>query len=181
MMTTTELIKLLQDREFGGATGRPREISFYINDSFFIPDPKIEVCGSGDGLFTTLELNLVTDKQVKHQDTTSFERYDEGIFCYECGKSFPENEFKTFAKHFKHCPNCGRNVTKIAINIDNTTDTGNKAVVTDEQVQHLINLLGRVVSDCRLAWNESIMDWEWEYALEASQLLQELQNKSTDN
>lgn len=42
VMNTTELIDLLKKHEFGGVTGRPREISFYAN-KLFIPDPKIRV------------------------------------------------------------------------------------------------------------------------------------------
>lgn len=178
-MNTTELIKLLKSYEFGGATGKPREISFYINDSFFISDPKIEVCGSGDGLFTTLELNITTDRKIKQQDETHFETYDEGIFCYECGKSFPTDEFKTFAKHFKHCPNCGRKVSWVSTDIygKNNSDTKDEISVTPKQLEHLITLLEKAITDCRLAWNGTEMDWEWEYALEAKQLLQELKNK----
>lgn len=47
-MTTTELIKLLQDLEFGGS-GRPREISFFVGKKF-IPNPDIKFEGSGDGI-----------------------------------------------------------------------------------------------------------------------------------
>ena len=50
-MTTTELIKLLQQLE-KGASGRSREISFYYENKKgkrkFIPSPEIEFDGSGD-------------------------------------------------------------------------------------------------------------------------------------
>lgn len=51
-MTTTELIDVLQRLE-KGVSGRSREISFYIGEGCeaqFIPSPKIEVNGTGDGV-----------------------------------------------------------------------------------------------------------------------------------
>lgn len=59
-MNTTELIALLKKNEFGGATGRPREISFRFRD-MMIADPDIEVVGTGDGLITDIELELVQE------------------------------------------------------------------------------------------------------------------------
>ena len=59
-MTTTKLIALLKKNEFGGATGRPREISFRFRD-MLIADPDIEVVGTGDGLITDIELELVQE------------------------------------------------------------------------------------------------------------------------
>ena len=59
-MTTTELIALLKKNEFGGSTGRPREISFRFRD-MMIADPDIEVVGTGDGLITDIELELVQE------------------------------------------------------------------------------------------------------------------------
>lgn len=60
-MTTTELIKILQRLEFGGATNRPREITFWTGTeeggdirSF----EKIEISSTGDGLLTTIDFNL---------------------------------------------------------------------------------------------------------------------------
>lgn len=109
-MTTTELIKLLHSNEHGGVTGRSREISFYINGKHFINEPKITIAGSGDGLFTTLELNLITDRDFKAQEYTYWSNYEKGVFCIECGHDFDNIEFARFAKFFKHCPNCGRKI-----------------------------------------------------------------------
>ena len=109
-MTTTELIELLKANEHGGATGRAREISFYINGKNFINEPKISIAGSGDGLFTTLELNLDTDKEFRQMDYTSWGKYEKGIYCVECGETFDDKEFLKFVKYLKHCPNCGRKV-----------------------------------------------------------------------
>ena len=182
-MTTTELIRLLTEREFGGATGRPREISLYINDRLFIPEPEIKICGSGDGLFTTLELNITTDKDVRLYDPnehTYFEQYEDGLFCYECGQSFPKNEFKTYAKYFRHCPNCGRKVTRINLDgpdVENTTQSTD-IQLTSIQIKKLIQLVQKAAENCMLIWNENQMDWEWQYASEAKKLLAEISNNS---
>lgn len=55
-MTTTELIKLLKENEFGGATGRPREVYICVGDNVFETD--IESVDVGDGLFTELFLTV---------------------------------------------------------------------------------------------------------------------------
>ena len=56
-MTTTELIELLKKYERGGATGRPRELMFEVDDRIIDTDG-IEVTGSGDGLMSELYLSL---------------------------------------------------------------------------------------------------------------------------
>lgn len=56
-MTTSELISFLKKYEFGGATGRPREVSFDYH-GLFIPTPTIDVDSTGDGLFTEICLGL---------------------------------------------------------------------------------------------------------------------------
>lgn len=61
-MTTTDMIKLLQSIE-KGASGRSREISFYIGE-LFIASPDIKIKGTGDGIAgAELTLNIEsTDK-----------------------------------------------------------------------------------------------------------------------
>ena len=73
-MTTTELIALLKKNELGGATGRPREISFRFRD-MMIADPDIEVVGTGDGLITDIELELVQedDSRIYFSDGEEYE------------------------------------------------------------------------------------------------------------
>lgn len=66
-MTTTKLIELLKQNEFGGATGRPREISFTVNGRF-IPEPTISVNSSGDGLFSELGLELRSEKEYEETE-----------------------------------------------------------------------------------------------------------------
>lgn len=60
-MTTTKLIELLKTYEFGGATGRPREISFKYKNSF-LAEPDIVVDSTGDGMFTEITLGLKNGK-----------------------------------------------------------------------------------------------------------------------
>ena len=76
-MTTTELIALLQSKEFGGATGRSRDINIYIrngdgsetwvmdNDSHFI------VTGTGDGMLgTNIDLTIINSRTLKEEEPT---------------------------------------------------------------------------------------------------------------
>lgn len=57
-MTTTDLIRVLKQNEFGGATGKPREISFKTEKGYiFTPD--IVVSSTGDGLVTEICLELI--------------------------------------------------------------------------------------------------------------------------
>jgi hypothetical protein len=58
-MTTTELIKLLQDNEKGGITHRSREISLTVNGRY-IPTPKITLSSTGDGILGP-EIDLDVD------------------------------------------------------------------------------------------------------------------------
>ena len=58
MMTTTELIKLLKDNEFGGATGRPREVNIIIPGYGFIAEPEFSVDSADDGLYTAICLSV---------------------------------------------------------------------------------------------------------------------------
>lgn len=76
-MTTTELIALLQSKEFGGATGRVRDINIYIrngdgsetwvmdNDSHFI------VTGAGDGMLSTdIDLTIINSRTLREEEPT---------------------------------------------------------------------------------------------------------------
>lgn len=48
-MTTTELIKILQDNEKGGISHKSRNISLYINGRC-MPNPQISLSSTGDGI-----------------------------------------------------------------------------------------------------------------------------------
>ena len=48
-MTTTDLIKLLQENELGGISKRPREISLTVNGRY-MPYPIITLSSTGDGI-----------------------------------------------------------------------------------------------------------------------------------
>lgn len=67
-MTTTDLIKLLQDIE-KGASGRSREISFYIegiNGTVFVYHPEIVISSTGDGyLGSMLSLLVKTNEELE--------------------------------------------------------------------------------------------------------------------
>ncbi len=61
MNTTTDLIKFLKEHEFGGATGRPRELNFWIEDRHG-ESRKITLdtsnFGYGDGLVTDIDFHF---------------------------------------------------------------------------------------------------------------------------
>lgn len=48
-MTTTELIKILQDNEKGGISHKSRQISMIVNGRY-LPDPQITLSSTGDGI-----------------------------------------------------------------------------------------------------------------------------------
>ena len=55
-MTTTELIEFLQKHQYGGATGRPREVYICVGDEIY--ETEIEDYSTGDGLVTELYITL---------------------------------------------------------------------------------------------------------------------------
>lgn len=55
-MTTTELIKFLQKHEFGGATGKPREVYICVDGEIYNFD--IKDFSTGDGLVTELYITI---------------------------------------------------------------------------------------------------------------------------
>lgn len=59
-MTTTELIEMIKQYEFGGATGRPRKVSFCIGNEF-LPEPSIVVDSTGDGMFSEICLRVIRE------------------------------------------------------------------------------------------------------------------------
>ena len=116
-MTTTELIKLLKKYEFGGATGRPREVMFQIDDEIVETD-NIEVVGAGDGLVTELFLSLPSverkkGKWIERESGTEDKEngFDTVIVCSCC--DFPATTFYSEDCESRtqirtdFCPNCG--------------------------------------------------------------------------
>jgi len=63
-MTTTELIKLLQEHERGGATGASRKVSFAIKRKkiTYVDEPEIEFYSCGDGMICELCLLLTVNE-----------------------------------------------------------------------------------------------------------------------
>ena len=53
-MTTTELIKLLQENERGGISGRAREISLTIPGFGLLADTDFAIDSTGDGMFSEI-------------------------------------------------------------------------------------------------------------------------------
>lgn len=53
-MTTSDLITLLKENEFGGATGKPREVNLIIPGYGFITDLDFSVNSTDDGLYTAI-------------------------------------------------------------------------------------------------------------------------------
>ena len=59
MITTTELIKLLQENENGGISHRARKISLTVNGRY-LPEPQITISSTGDGILGP-EIDLDVD------------------------------------------------------------------------------------------------------------------------
>ncbi len=66
-MTTSELIKMLQEHEKGGISHKPRNISLSINGKY-MPNPVITVSSTGDGICGP-ELDLDVDGNYYEQKT----------------------------------------------------------------------------------------------------------------
>ena len=104
-MTTTDFIKLLTENEYGGATGRPREVMFEVDDEIFETDG-VKVTGSGDGLFAELYLSLPSAKRKTGKCT--HER-----LCSLTGETYPVTRCSVcqntipFEWEAQYCPNCG--------------------------------------------------------------------------
>lgn len=79
-MTTTELIELLKKYERGGATGRPREVMFEVDDRIIDTDG-IDVIGSVDGLITELYLSLPSASDIIFAPTADVV---EVVRCKDC-------------------------------------------------------------------------------------------------
>ena len=58
-MTTTDLIALLKENEFGGATGKPREVNLNIPGYGFIADLDFSVNSTDDGLYTAICFDVI--------------------------------------------------------------------------------------------------------------------------
>lgn len=64
-MTTTELIAFLKKYEFGGATGRPREV--YVCADGKIYDTEINDFSTGDGLLTEMYISLTNPREIDEE------------------------------------------------------------------------------------------------------------------
>lgn len=93
-MTTTELIKILQDNETGAISLKPREISLTINDRY-MPNPQITLSSTGDGICGAeidLDINGEWLEQEPCGDTISRQHI---IDTYKsCADMFSDDELK---------------------------------------------------------------------------------------
>lgn len=109
-MTTTELIELLKKHERGGATGRPREVMFEVDERIIGTDG-IEVTGSGDGLISELYLSLPSaqPKNGKWEEIKVFPASEielQSARCSAC-KRYHTTPYLYNYTHYNFCPHCG--------------------------------------------------------------------------
>ena len=100
-MTTTELIELLKAYEYGGATGRSREVMFQAGNRIIGTD-RVEFIGSGDGLLTELCLSLPGAERKTGRWIPMFDNTWQCSECERC-EQFGENIESTS----NFCPHCG--------------------------------------------------------------------------
>lgn len=93
-MTTTELIKILQDNEKGGISHKPRNISVSINGRY-MPDPQISLSSTGDGICgPEIDLDIEGEwfeQQPNRCDSCTHSEEQDGSNCYECVKGMSDN------------------------------------------------------------------------------------------
>ena len=79
-MTTTDLIALLKEHEYGGATEKPREVNFQIPGYGFIADLEFSVNSTDDGLYTAICFNIVPGEVYPEEEKHPCEECQE----FEC-------------------------------------------------------------------------------------------------
>lgn len=62
-MTTSELIKILKDYEFGAAAGRPRNVYIQVGFEGKIYDSDVIDISTGDGLISELYLTINPEEE----------------------------------------------------------------------------------------------------------------------
>jgi len=105
-MTTTELIRLLKEHEFGGATGRARTVYISIGEEDAPHEMDIIDISTGDGLFTELFLTLKGEERKTGKWMAIGQKMKHGyewMRCSECGIE----EIDVPAARTKYCPHCG--------------------------------------------------------------------------
>lgn len=75
-MTITDMIALVQSRELGGTTGRPRDVNIYIRNEdgsetrIMDSDSHFIVTGAGDGmLFTDIDLTIINSPTLRKEES----------------------------------------------------------------------------------------------------------------
>lgn len=112
-MTTTELIKILQDNETGAISLKPREISLTINGRY-MPNPQITLSSTGDGICGA-EIDLDIDGEWLEQEPIKGHWIkEESIYgwdghsyqCSECGRSIHLDTEMEDLEDYPYC-HCG--------------------------------------------------------------------------
>lgn len=96
-MTTTELIKILQDNEKGAISHKSREISLTINGRYMI-NPQIKVSGTGDGICGA-EIDLDINGKWLEQELKT------GHWILNDNQGIQAVGYLTY-----HCSECGREI-----------------------------------------------------------------------
>lgn len=65
-MTTSQMIEFLQAYEFGGASGKPRDITFWVNGN---PYNLVALQSTGDGLVTEISIRLENSDRLKRRES----------------------------------------------------------------------------------------------------------------
>ena len=90
-MTTTNLIELLKENEFGGATGKPREVNFKIHGYGFITDLEFSVNSTDDGLYTAICFDVIPGNVYPEEEKHPCEECQE-FMCDGCPYSDRRSE-----------------------------------------------------------------------------------------
>ena len=75
-MTTTDLLKILSDNEYGAISRKPRNISLIINGKY-MPEPRITLSSTGDGIAgPEIDLDIVGEFFEEQQPEDAISRDD---------------------------------------------------------------------------------------------------------
>ena len=114
-MTTTDIIKLLKDNEYGAISHKPREISLTINGKY-MPNPSIALSSTGDGIagpeidldiigeFMTLEQEPCDEDTISRQPTQSIAEWQKDFREYINMLNIPRDDYKGIMEYINDVP-----------------------------------------------------------------------------
>lgn len=114
-MTTTDIIKLLKDNEYGAISHKPREISLTINGKY-MPNPSIALSSTGDGIagpeidldiigeFMTLEQEPCDEDTISRQPTQSIAEWQKDFREYINMLNIPRDDYKGIMEYINDAP-----------------------------------------------------------------------------